>query len=256
MALLATVTKGKVSKPPIIMVHAKPGVGKSSWAAQAPDPLFVCLEEGANFLDVPKTPIIETWETIPSLLGELINEPHDFKTIVWDTLDIMEMLMFRNVCARENVKSIELAAGGFGKGYKLVLEDYWPLFIDGIRTLRDRRGVGSILLCHSVDREVQSAQTESYMRSEPKLFVSSNGKTDTTDYIVSQCDACGYFGFDVKTIESADKDRMLAKGGQKRLQHWYPAASHLAKNRFNIDAAIPLTQTTGFDDFLAARKEV
>ena len=254
-SLLKSITRGKIEKPPIVMVHSKPGLGKTTWASQSPKPLFVSLEEGSNTLDVERTPNIENWEQVINLLGELINEEHDYQTIVWDTIDVGEMLIWRSICERYKVKSIELACDGFGKGYKLALEEYWPWFIDGLKALRDRRGVGSILLCHSIDREIQSAQAENYLRSEPKLFVSSNGKTDTTDYLVSQCDACGYFGFDVKTIDNADKDRKIAKGGTKRLQHWYPAASHLAKNRYGITDPIPLDESTGFADFLSARKE-
>lgn len=255
MSILKSITRGKIEKPPIIMVHSKPGVGKSTWASQAPSPLFVSLEEGTNTLDVERTPIITEWENVIALIGELIGEEHEYKTIVFDTIDMLEMCAWRNLCTRENVTSIELACGGYGKGYKEIMEAYWPHFMDGLRALRDKKGVGSILLCHSTDREVVSAQAENYLRSEPKLFVSSNGKTDTTDYLVSQCDACGYFGFDVKTIDNADKDRKIAKGGTKRLQHWYPAASHLAKNRYGITDPIPLDESTGFADFISARKE-
>lgn len=256
MSLLKSVTRGKVNKPPIVMVHGKPGMGKSTWAAQAPNPIFVSLEEGTNTLDVARTPNINNWEEVINLLGELINEDHDYQTVVWDTVDAGEMLIWKNICERENVKSIELAAGGFGKGYKLALEEYWTWFVDGLKVLRDRKNVGSILLCHSIDREQVTAQNENYLRSEPKLFVSSNGKTDVTDYLVSQCDACGFFMADVKTIDNADKDRKLAKGGLRRLQHWYPAPTHLAKNRYGIDEPLPLDKDNGFATFLAARKEV
>lgn len=254
MSILAQVSTGKVPKPPIIGLHAKPGLGKSTWAAQAPAPLFVTLEEGTNQLDVARTPLITDWPSVISTISELINEPHAYRTVVFDTIDMMEMLIWKTICERDGVKSIELANGGYGKGLKEALEAYWPLFIDGIRTLRDTRNVGTIMLCHSIDRECVTAQSEAYLRSEPKLFASSSGKVDVADYLIGQCDAWGYFGYDVKTVDSADKDRKLAKGGTKRIQHWEPAASHLAKNRYGIVDPLPLNETTGFADFLAAMK--
>ena len=254
MSLLSQITTGVVRKPPILGVHAKPGLGKSTWAAQAPNPLFVTLEEGTNQLDVARTPLLTDWSQVVGVLGELIREPHAYETVVFDTIDMMEMLIWKNICERENAKSIELAGGGYGKGYKLALEEYWPMFIDGVRTLRDKRNVGTIMLCHSIDRECVTAQAEAYLRSEPKLFASSSGKVDVADYLIGQCDAWGYFGYDVKTVDSADKDRKLAKGGTKRIQHWEPAASHLAKNRYGIVDPIALNETTGFGDFLAAMK--
>lgn len=254
MSILTQITTGKVHKPPIIGVHAKPGLGKSTWAAQSPDPLFITLEEGTNQLDVARTPLIDAWEGVVSTIGALIHEPHAYKTVVFDTIDMMEMLIWKNICTREG-KSMALACGGYANAYKVALEEYWPLFIDGARTLRDKRNVGTIMLCHSIDRPVVSAQVEEYLRSEPKLYSSSTGKVDVADYLIGQCDAWGYFGYDIKTIDSADKERKLAKGGVKRIQHWEPAASHLAKNRYKISEPLPLNETTGFNDFVDAMKE-
>lgn len=254
MGFLTSITSGKINKPPIIGVHAEPGLGKSTWAAQAPNPVFVCMEEGTNHLDVKRGELITKWEDLTTAIGELIREPHDFQTVVFDTVDMMEMLIWRNICELDKVKSIAVARGGYGKGYAAALEEYWPVLIDGIRALRDRRNMGTIMLCHSVDRDCVTAQAETYLRSEPKLHASTSGKIDIADYLISHCDAWGYFGYDVKTVDNADKDRKLAKGGSKRLQHWEPAASHLAKNRFGITEPLPLDETTGFATFLTAMK--
>lgn len=253
MSILASVTKGKVNKPPIILVHGKPGTGKSTWASQAPNPLFISFEEGTNHLDVARTPTVEDWIKVINIIGELINDEHDFKTVVFDTVDMMEMLIWKAICQRENVKSIELAGGGYGKGYKIALEEYWSVLVDGMRALRDRRNIGTILLAHSVDREIATAQTESYLRSEPKLHASSSGKIDVADYLISHTDATGFFTFKVDTVEGADK-RQIAKGGKKRIQNWHPDAAHLAKNRYGITSSLPLEEGTGFADFVAAWK--
>lgn len=252
MSFLFQVTTGKVKKPPIIGLHGKPGVGKSTWASQAPAPLFIQLEEGTNSLDVARTPLMKDWADVVATMTSLINEEHSYQTVVFDTVDMLEMAIWRCICERENVKSIELASGGYGKGYKSALEEYWTRFIDGCRAMRDKRGIGTIMLCHSVDREVTSAASETYLRSEPKLFASSSGKVDVADYLIGQCDAWGYISADVRTVDSADKERKIAKGGTKFFQHWYPAAAHLAKNRYGITESIPLNKDTGFQDFLNA----
>lgn len=255
MSFLAQVTTGKVKKPPIIGVHAKPGMGKSTWASHAPKPLFVQLEEGTNSLDVARTPLLKDWSDVVATMSALITEEHDYKTVVFDTIDMLEMSIWKCICERENVKSIELASGGFGKGYREALEGYWTRFIEGCRVMRDKRNIGTIMLCHSVDREVASASAETYLRSEPKLFASSSGKVDVADYLIGQCDAWGYFGTDIRTVDSADKERKLAKGGTNFVQHWYPAAAHLAKNRYGITQPITLDINTGFADFCAAMNQ-
>ena len=255
MSLLANSTRGLVKKPPIIGLHGKPGMGKSTWAAKAPEPYFVTLEEGTNQLDVTRSPLITSWDSFIVLMGELIREEHPYKTVVIDTADVLEMLIWKCICEREHVKSIELACGGYGKGLREALEAYWPRLIDAARALRDKRNIGTIMLCHSVDREVTSASAETYLRSEPKLFASSSGKVDVADYLIGQCDAWGYFGTDIRTVDSADKERKLAKGGTNFVQHWYPAAAHLAKNRYGITQPITLDINTGFADFCAAMNQ-
>ena len=154
MSFLSQVTTGKVRKPPIIGLHGKPGTGKSTFAAQAPKPLFVQLEEGTNQLDVARTPLLKEWSDVVAVMSSLINEEHDYQTVVFDTVDMLEMAIWRCICERENVKSIELAYDGYGKGYKAALEEYWTRFIEGCRVMRDKRNIGTIMLCHSVDREV------------------------------------------------------------------------------------------------------
>lgn len=249
MSILASATTGKINKPPIVGLSSKPGKGKSTFASQAPKPFFLCTEEGSNELDVTRSPVLKTWEDMVSGMGELIREPHDFKTAVFDTLDLMEMLIWKAICERDKVKSIELAAGGYGKGYKVALEEYWTFFFDGIRAMRDQRGMGIILLCHATEREYTSPTADSYQRHEPKLYVSSNGKLDTVDYVISQCDAWGFITDDVKTIDADDGDRKRAVGNGKRLIWWDERPTHLAKNRFGIVGAQPFEKDTSFSDF-------
>lgn len=254
MGILQQVTTGRINKPPIVGMASAPGKGKSTFASQAPKPIFVCTEEGSNELNVTRTPVLRTWQDVINTMSELMNDPHDFETAVFDTLDLMEMLIWRAICKRDNVKSIELAAGGYGKGYKVALEEYWTFFFDGVRRLRDTRGMGIILLCHSTEREYTSPTADSYLRHEPKLYVSTNGKLDTVDYVISQCDAWGFITDDVKTIDVDDGDRKRAVGNGKRLVWWDERPSHLAKNRFSITGPQPFEKDTSFSDFITLVK--
>ena len=43
---LATVTKAPVHRAPRVLIHGQPGVGKTTFAADAPSPIFICPEDG------------------------------------------------------------------------------------------------------------------------------------------------------------------------------------------------------------------
>ena len=48
MSLLQKLTTGKTPAPPRVLIYSDPGVGKSSFAATAPKPVFIPLEDGLD----------------------------------------------------------------------------------------------------------------------------------------------------------------------------------------------------------------
>ena len=89
---MALMTKNARSNAPDrIVVYGVEGVGKTTWAAQAPNPVFLCAEDGVRGLDVPKLLCpngdeVRTFNDVKVALGALLDEPHDFKSLVIDTV--------------------------------------------------------------------------------------------------------------------------------------------------------------------------
>ena len=50
---------GKKPKPRTTVLYGVHGVGKTTWAAQAPNPIVVDVEDGSADLDVTRTPVIK-----------------------------------------------------------------------------------------------------------------------------------------------------------------------------------------------------
>ena len=70
-------------------------------------------------------------ETISELFGQLRalqTEKHEFDTVVLDSLDWIEPLIWKAVCEEGEVETIEQYAGGYGKGYVRAL-DLWRKLI-------------------------------------------------------------------------------------------------------------------------------
>src|SRR5271165_6939092 len=87
---LKNVTKGKLKKPFTVLVYGVDGVGKTTFAAGAPNPIFIGQEHGSNNLDVSRGRAPKDFDEIVADLKELRDDQHDYKTVVLDSLDWME----------------------------------------------------------------------------------------------------------------------------------------------------------------------
>src|SRR5690242_4426848 len=120
MSLLKSVTTGKQIGPQIHVVAGDNGVGKTTFGAAFPKPLVIDLENGSNHIDVAriKKEDVATLAAFRGGLAELLNSKHDYQTVVIDSAEALEGLIFDAVCAEGKVDSIEKYDGGYGKGYQ------------------------------------------------------------------------------------------------------------------------------------------
>ena len=61
---LASLNSTTTLKPPRILIHGVHGVGKTTFVAGAPDPVFVLTEDGLGTLDVPHFPPTRTLDEV------------------------------------------------------------------------------------------------------------------------------------------------------------------------------------------------
>lgn len=244
--MLNTITTGKIRRPPIVGLSGVPGVGKSSWAAKAPKPIFICTEDGTAELDVARFPLMKSWEDVLTALKALGTEEHDYKTVVIDSLDALELLIWDYVCRQNGVKSIELAAGGYGKGFGSALNEFRVLF-DQLNKLRDRKGMGAVLISHVRIRHHDDPTSDGYDRYVPKLHQSKS--YDTVGFVVESCDAWGFANWDIAAIaDTTDDTRKRGVSQGTRHVYWEERPAFIAKNRYNLPAKMPLD----WDAFRAA----
>ncbi|GIW85708.1 MAG: hypothetical protein KatS3mg108_0032 [Isosphaeraceae bacterium] len=99
MSLLSKVQRGRTPRPPRLLVYGTPGIGKSTFGSQAPSPVFVPTEDGLDEIDCAKFPLAATLDEVLAAIAELRTQPHDFETVVLDSLDWLERLIWDRVCA-------------------------------------------------------------------------------------------------------------------------------------------------------------
>ncbi len=153
---------GRTTRPPRITAIGVEKIGKSTFAAGAPSPVFLPIrgEEGIDDLAVPHFPTCNSFEEVLGALQSLDEQEHKYETVVIDSVSTLEPLIWDAVCKAEGVTSIEKVGGGFGKGYiEAVMK--WRLLMDGLDALREK-GMASILIGHAVVRTFADPTTESY----------------------------------------------------------------------------------------------
>lgn len=237
---LAKVTHGKLKKPPRVLIYGVEGVGKSSFAADAPDPVFIGTESGTGELDVARFPEPTTWDEALEAITELTTGEHKYRTVVIDTLDWLEPLCWARTCfgrrdkAGKAIQAIE--DFGYSKGYTYALE-HWRVLVSLLERLRNERQMGVVLVAHSWIKSFKNPAGDDFDRYEMKLDKKAAG------LLREWCDACLFAQFQTFTHKT-DSGRSKGVSDGARVIYTERAASHDAKNRFDLPPALPLDWAT------------
>ncbi len=160
------ITRGKIKAPQKVVIYGPEGIGKSTFASQFPNPLFIDTEGSTKNLDIARMDKPTSWTMLKNQLDYVKNNPTVCKTIVIDTIDWAEQLCIEDVCAQYNKKGIE--DFGYGNGYVYEKEEFGR-FLNSLEDLIDR-GINVVLTAHAQLRKFsQPDEIGEYDRWELKL---------------------------------------------------------------------------------------
>ena len=142
---LASLKRSSERKPPRLLVYGTSGIGKTTLGTNAPAPVFIQTEDSE--VGCPTFGLLKTYDEIMEAFATLVTDDHDFKTVVLDSLDWLEPIIWRETCRINKWASIE--DPGYGKGYAAAL-DTWRVVLDGFNALRDERGMAVIWISHDL----------------------------------------------------------------------------------------------------------
>jgi AAA domain-containing protein len=112
---LADIRKFTAQLAPRFLIHGAEGVGKTTIASKFPAPIFLQTEDGCpSGLEINSFGLIDNFADLRSTIGALASEPHHYQTVVIDSLDATEELIWHDACRSEGWSSIE--SPGYGKG--------------------------------------------------------------------------------------------------------------------------------------------
>ena len=232
--LMSQVTSGRSPAPRRVVLYGTHGIGKSTFAACAPGPVFIQTEDGLGEIDCDRFPLTTTFDQAMQALSELYADEHPYRTVVVDSLDWLERLIWTDVCRKRNVESIEEI--GYGKGYVFALTQ-WRDFLDGLAALRNDKGMMVLLIAHARVERFENPETDPYDRYVPRLHrLASQVVQEWADEVL-------FATFKVYTRQTDagfDRKRTQGIGTGERIVRTTERPAHVAKNRLGLPDEMPL----------------
>lgn len=238
---LKSIQRTKRLRAPKIVIAGPSKVGKTTFAASAPNAIGILTEDGADAVDAQAFPLAATLEDVYSAMGTLLNEPHEFQSLFVDSLDWLEPLVQDYVCRQNKWDTIEKP--GYGRGY-IAAADEWRNFLQGLEALRQQRNMAIILICHDKVRHFESPLHDGYDQFTLKLHDRANA------LVQEWADIIGYANYKITTIESDagyGKTEVKARSTGQRMLHVEPHPAHMGGNRFGLK-----NMSLDWDSFAAA----
>lgn len=226
------ITKGKRARAQKVVVYGPEGIGKSTFAAQFPEPLFIDTEGSTDNMDVSRLDKPSSYTMLKNEIAWVKANPTCCKTLIIDTIDWAESLIVDDICALHQKKGIE--DFGYGNGYVYVKEELGR-FLNSLSELVDL-GINIVLTAHAQIRKFeQPDEMGSYDRWELKLGKKTSSQTAP---LVKEWADMVLFANYKTIVMTTDNKKKKATGGQRMLytQH-HPAWD--AKNRHNLPEEMP-----------------
>lgn len=228
---IQSIKRNKADSAPRIFLYGVEGVGKSTFGAMAPKPIFIPTEDGLGQLEVDHFPLSKSTDDIMAAIGTLAESDHDFKSVVIDSVDWAENFILRELENAHDEKALS-----YGKGAVLAAEK-WRGIIDGLDYLRNEKGMIIILIAHCQIKRFESPEVEPFDRYQPKLQERSNAT------LREWSDAVLFANWQTLTKKEDlgfNKERHRGINTGNRLLYTTERPSHMAKNRYSLPDSIAL----------------
>lgn len=235
-------------EPPNMIIYGPRGVGKTTFAASAPDPVMIRTERVGHFPGVQMFPQSGTFDEVLEALTVLASEEHSFRTLIVDSLDWLEQLIWAHLIAvrptdEKGRKVSDIQDYGYGKGFGYAL-DYWMSYLKAVEFLRTKKEMTIIQIAHSEVRRFDDPTSDSYDRYQLKLHKGASERLqEGADAVLF---AQARHATTKETVGfNNEKTRAVGQGDRVLYTDARPAFD--AKNRFGLPYEIPMPAENGFE---------
>lgn len=226
------IISGVLPKAVKCVVYGPEGIGKTTFAAQAPDPVFIDTEGSTTRLDVKRLPAPTSISMVMEEIRYLRDTPGICQTLVLDTADWAERMCREATCAKYSKAGLE--DFGYGKGYTYVYEDFGKI-LNALDEVVER-GIHVIVTAHAAMRKFEQPNEDgAYDRWELKLINSQ--KCSIANMVKEWADMVLFANYETIVVKNDDK-KNKAQGG-RRVMYTSHHPCWDAKNRFGLPEKLP-----------------
>ena len=226
------ITRGIIRKAQKVLIYGPEGIGKTSFAARFPDPVFIDTEGGSASLDVARLPKPTSWAMLIEEVAYIRQNPALCKTLVIDTMDWAEALCVEAVCAKYQKKGIE--DFGYGNGYVYTKEELGRL-LNSLQEIIDL-GINVVLTAHAQMRKFeQPDELGAYDRWELKLGKKTSSQT--APLVKEWADMVLFANYETIVVTTDNKKNKAQ--GSRRVMYTEHHACWDAKNRAGLAPKLP-----------------
>jgi len=230
-------------------------VGKTTLACNAPRTLLVPLEQGFAGVKVNKTPMLESFADLMTLLDEIIVKVQQgqfqFQTLAFDSATALERLIHDAVLqtdptwAKGNRKALtmESALGGYGKAYQHANELFHG-FLSKCDWLATNAAINIVLTCHVFAAKIIDPTAGEYDTWDLLLHSPKNQKTYGKREMLTQwADLIGFLHEPIFVSEGKALNKGIS-AGKGRILAVTRTPGYVAGNRFGMvgEISIPVEQ--------------
>lgn len=220
------------------LIYGTEGIGKTTLAAQFPDPVFIDTEGSTTHFDnIKRLPKPLDWKELKDMIA-WVSQEKPCQTLVIDTFDWAEMAEVDALCKENGWRSIE--SPGYGKGFTESAERIGS-FLRELETKLVDKGINVVLNCHAQTEKIELPEEQSAY-DKYGLKLGAKTKSRTSALVKEWADMvlfCNYKTY-VESVSSGMTKKGKATGGKERVMYAEHSAVWDAKNRFGLPAEMPM----------------
>lgn len=232
--ILMEIIRGKIPCAKKVVVYGPEGIGKSTFASQFPDPVFIDTEGSTSAMDVARFPKVTSWQMLLEQIDHVRIHPDICKTLVIDTIDWAEQMCVESICDKHHKSGIE--DFGYGNGYVYTKEEFGR-FLNKLTEVVEA-GVNVVLTAHAQIRKFeQPDELGAYDRWELKL--GKKTASQTSPLVKEWADMLLFANYKTISVAVDDKSKKHKAQGGRRVMYTAHHPCWDAKNRYGLPDEVP-----------------